>query len=116
MSKEVEIEVILNHSLMDSFAFWNIRGLNEPCKQFAIKSLISKNKACFISILESRIKEANKSRLLDAFLNWHTIDNYDATDGGRMWVLWDPRRVIATSLKVTNQMIHCSVVLLDSNT
>lgn len=99
---------------MDSFAFWNIRGLNQPCKQFAVKSLFKQNNACFFSVLESRVREVNKIRLLEAFVNWKALDNYSAVDGGRIWVFWNPRRITVTCLKISNQLIHCHVAFKDS--
>lgn len=76
--------------LMDRAVVWNIRGLNEPTKKFAIKSLINKNNISFMSILVTRVRKVNKEKIMSSFLNWPCLDNYAATDGGRIWVLWNP--------------------------
>lgn len=49
---------------MDNIAIWNIRGLNEPCKQFAMRQLLFKNNLAIAVILETRVKEINKNKVL----------------------------------------------------
>lgn len=47
---------------MDSFLAWNIRGLNEPAKQFSVKQLLFKSKIVLAGILETRVKEKKKQK------------------------------------------------------
>lgn len=99
---------------MDNLLIWNIRGLNEPNKQFAVRKLQKDNKCSMIGILEIRVREANKKFVLSSFFEFNSIDNYCHSHKGRIWFLWDKRRIDAQVIEVADQFIHCKVSLIDS--
>ncbi|XP_058776932.1 uncharacterized protein LOC131651274 [Vicia villosa] len=39
--------------------------------------------------------------------NWNVINNYKHHDNGRIWIVWDPKRVNLEEITMTEQMIHC---------
>lgn len=93
---------------------WNIRGLNEPNKPFAIRKLQKENKCSMIGILETRVREAKKKFILSKFAEFDSIDNYSYSHKGRIWFLWDKRRVGAQIIEIADQFIHCKINLLDA--
>jgi exonuclease III len=47
---------------------WNVRGLNNPSKQYEVKKQISKHKASLVCLVETRIKDCNLPLIKDKFL------------------------------------------------
>jgi len=55
---------------------WNIRGLNDPMKQNEVRKLILEHKLSFVALIETKIKEVNKDRVLRAIApGWHASWN-----------------------------------------
>lgn len=48
---------------------WNIRGLNNPLEVGEIKKFLGVNKATCFSILETRVKNHNKEKIMMKFWN-----------------------------------------------
>lgn len=87
---------------MDSFLAWNIRGLNEPAKQFSVKQLLFKSKIVLAGILETRVKEKKKTKkkVLDGIGAWSCFDNYSHAYNRRIWLLFDSRKISVKCLVV----------------
>lgn len=68
--------------LMDRLVCWNIRGLNEPCKQFSVKNLLASNKAYVAGILEKKVRDSNKLKVLDGIGGWDSITNSSSSQSG----------------------------------
>ena len=47
---------------------WNVRGLNNPSKQYEVKKQISKHKVSLVCLVETRIKDCNLPLIKDKFL------------------------------------------------
>ncbi|KAK9749960.1 hypothetical protein RND81_02G161900 [Saponaria officinalis] len=62
-----------------------------------------------IGLLETRVKEANASRVLNKFPRFTTINNYSAHYNGRIWVLWQAALLDVTVLMVAAQLVHLKV-------
>lgn len=92
---------------------WNIRGLNCSLKQSGITSLITKYKVVVLGILETRIKEGNWCDIWKRFQlpQWSLVHNYSSSDQGRIWIIFDSRRVSITVIEEQMQFIHCKVNL-----
>lgn len=60
---------------MDGFLCWNIRGLNEPSKQFSIRNLLASNKVSLAGMLETKVRDENKDRVLAGIGNFTCISN-----------------------------------------
>lgn len=110
----VGAEVISLILLMDSFIFWNIRGLYEPFKQFSIRKLLNANNVYLASILETKVRKHNIDRVLASIGDLEYLANYDHADNGWIWVVYDKQKVSVTCLETGNQFIHCRVVWTDS--
>lgn len=55
---------------------WNIRGLNDPMKKNEVRKLIDEHKLSFVALIETKIKEVNKDRVLRAIApGWHASWN-----------------------------------------
>lgn len=73
---------------------WNIRGLNDSLKQKEVRQLITKGKLHLIGILETKVVGNKKSSIQSAIMrDWEWTDNSDLTNGGRIWVGWNPTHV-----------------------
>lgn len=101
---------------MDSLLFWNIRGLNEPSKQHAIKKIQKDNKCSLVCILETRVREKNKVHVLAGLKlgHWEAISNYEFSSKGRIWFLWDSQKFSVQILEKAEQFIHCKVTSIIS--
>lgn len=98
------------YPLMDSIAVWNIRGLNEPAKQFVVRQLLRNNKLVLAGILETRVNK--KKNVLAGIGECNCLDNYSHAYNGRIWVLFDSRKVDAACISVGDQFVHCEVTWL----
>lgn len=49
---------------MTTIATWNIRGLNFPAKQKAIKELVLQYKIAIIGLVETKVKEENVEKVV----------------------------------------------------
>lgn len=70
--------------LMDNLLFWNIRGLNEPQKQFTVKKIQKENKCSLIGIVETRVGDINKFSVLAGLGDFECVDNYSFSHKGRI--------------------------------
>lgn len=41
--------------------------------------------------------------------NWSVIDKYSKHVNGRLWIIWEDRKVDLKVIKCSNQMIHCGM-------
>lgn len=88
---------------------WNVRGLNSLSRQRCIRSWVIKNKPIFGSVLETHVSEENASEVLQAtFPGWRGEMNYEASDLGRIWVIWDPS-VSVICFHKSAQIMLCGV-------
>ncbi|KAK9740677.1 hypothetical protein RND81_03G053300 [Saponaria officinalis] len=62
-----------------------------------------------MGLLETRVKEANVSRVLNKFARFRALNNYSAHYNGRIRVLWQEALLNVTVLLVTAQMVDLKV-------
>lgn len=100
--------------LIANLAFWNIRGLHEPNKQFALHRFLRVNKISLVGVLETKVRDVDKQKsILAAFSGWKCLTNLCESHNGCVWVLWrDNLNVVC--LKKSNHLIHCQVTVVDS--
>lgn len=84
---------------MINLAVWNIRGANTQIKQIEVRNLLYENRIGVMGLLETRVKEENVERVLRGICDWNVITNYHDAYNGRVWVMWDPSRVIVQELE-----------------
>lgn len=90
---------------------WNVRGCNKPFKQKEIKILLQTNKVDVAVLLETRVKSEKAKKIVSKmFRGWNNIHNYGYAGNGRIWINWDPRRVIVREIQGHEQAIHCEVM------
>lgn len=75
-------------------SFWNIRGLNYPNKQVAIRNFVFVNKIDVMAVLETKVKE-NKSLSVRKKICSHGswVDNGMNEFSGRVWLWWTTQRI-----------------------
>lgn len=90
--------------------FWNIRGVNKRYKQKEVKNLLKNKKVDLVGIVETRVK-AHKATQISANIAsvWGKLHNYNSTENGRIWILWDTRHYYVSLLKEEMQLIQCQV-------
>lgn len=65
----------------------------------------------FGCVLETRVKESKAVSILQkVFKGWFSINNYEYSQGGRIWLVWK-EDVRITHVFKTDQFITCSVAL-----
>lgn len=94
---------------------WNVRGCNKPFKQKEIKLFLSKTKIDICALVETRVKIKNFKKVQQKnFRGWESLHNYNNAYNGRVWVCWNPRKVVVVPIVSHAQGIHCRVTdLLD---
>lgn len=91
---------------------WNTRGLNKIHKQKELKLFMKENKVSIIAVIEHKVKENVASRIIQKIApGWKFEANYEHTDKGRLWVLWDPQVIDCTMMSQSDQYIQCRVVM-----
>lgn len=72
---------------------WNVRGLNNKIHRREVRSHLKKLDGACIALLETRVKQAKAEKIQKDLGNWEVTDNYTHHANGRIWILWDLRRV-----------------------
>ncbi|KAK9741399.1 hypothetical protein RND81_03G102500 [Saponaria officinalis] len=104
-----------NLLIFQMIAAWNVRGLNVPLRQHEIKSFLSENKVVVAGLLETRVKKANSSRIMNKFFRYQCFGNYSAHYNGRIWILWQESLVDLEVIEVHAQLVHCKVLFRQTN-
>ncbi|KAK9689166.1 hypothetical protein RND81_09G040100 [Saponaria officinalis] len=104
-----------SHLTLPMITAWNVRGLNVPLRQHEIKEFLAKHKVVVAGLLETRVKIANSNKIMNKFLRYRCVGNYSAHYNGRIWVLWQESLVALDVLQVHDQLVHCKVLLRQSN-
>ncbi|GLU12746.1 hypothetical protein SLE2022_294050 [Rubroshorea leprosula] len=93
---------------------WNVRGLNDPIRQVDVKKFMLSNKVQFITLLETRVKKENSSRVVQMFgSQWGWLNNYNSRYNSRIWILWTKVELRVSEVLQMDQLMHvevCSVV------
>ncbi|KAM3265795.1 hypothetical protein P3L10_002789 [Capsicum annuum] len=93
-----------------SWLFWNVRGVNKRYKQREVKKFLSNKHIKLAGLIETRVKEHKYSSILNLIVpGWGSINNYNAAENGRIWVVWDKNHCDVTALRKENHAIHCKV-------
>ena len=81
---------------------WNIRGLNKRARSREIGARLSRLQPRIAILVETRVKEKNAGKCRKVLgQQWQVIDNYEKHENGRIWVLWNARKIIV-------QKVQCS--------
>ncbi|XP_059634016.1 uncharacterized protein LOC132276560 [Cornus florida] len=90
--------------------------MNHPSKQSEIKRLISDKKLDLVSIIETKVFQANVVSIHRSLCpSWSLIHNYPYSPLGRIWVLWNPNQVNFKVIDTSRQAIHCSIFIIGQN-
>lgn len=94
---------------------WNVRGCNKPFKHKEIKKKLQRNKVDVAVLLETRVKqEKTKKNVEKMCRGWNCITNYQSAVNGRIWVVWNPKRVQVSCIKEHEQSLHSRMVDIQS--
>src|SRR4051812_9779869 len=89
---------------------WNVRGLNKAGKCREIATRLKKLSPAIGILIETRVKYNKKDGVRNKLGgNWDFLDNYQAHENGRLWVMWDKTKVCLKSIQYTDQLVHFSV-------
>ena len=98
-------------------AFWNIRGFHLPLKQKGVEALIRKRDIGIVAVLETKLSLNGLEVLMRRrFKGWNQVNNFQAHAGGRILILFDPKRIRLETLEIKPQVIHCKVFCMVSST
>lgn len=90
---------------------WNVRGCNKTIKQKEIRVLLQSQKISIAALLETRVKIENSKKIMEKVgRGWSAVNNYDKASNGRVWILWDPKKVSITVIQTHAQAICCEIV------
>lgn len=88
---------------------WNVRGLNSSDRQRVVKSWVQSNRFTIGAFIETHVREENAAVVVEAVVaGWRYETNYSRSEGGRIWVVWDPSisRIVYSK---SEQMVVCGV-------
>lgn len=96
---------------MIKLASWNVRGLNNPTKQVALRKFIHANSLSLVGIVESKIRKENMSSSMMCCLpsGWEFIHNGDVGPVARIIVAWRKQGSIIREIFKSDQVILISV-------
>lgn len=90
--------------------FWNARGCNKLFKQKEIRQLLLSNKVDIAILLETRVKQEKAQKIIEKISKgWDSITNYYVVVNGRIWCMWNPRKVLVRKVEEHEQAILCEV-------
>src|SRR4051812_35441825 len=89
--------------------FWNVRGLNDPSKQYQLKRYLKSFNGNIICLLETHVQQDKMDSVVKLLRpGWVAIENYPFSPLGRVWILHNDEVVISV-LRSSSQAIHCHV-------
>ena len=98
-------------------AFWNIRGFHLPLKQKGVEALIKKRDIGIMAVLESKLSLNGLDGIMRRrFMGWKQVNNFQTHAGGRILILFDPKRIRLETMELHPQVIHCRVFCMVSST
>ncbi|XP_058762288.1 uncharacterized protein LOC131635665 [Vicia villosa] len=96
---------------------WNVRGLNKRARHMEIKAHLHQFHMPCISLLETRVKENNASKIREVFGNkWSWVDKYSQHPNGRIWIMCLENNLQLTMEDFSDQHIHCKILQHDGRT
>ncbi|XP_058757587.1 uncharacterized protein LOC131630859 [Vicia villosa] len=97
-------------------AAWNVRGLNKVGKLWEVSSHLFKLQPDVIVLIETRVKENKASGVRNKLgLKGDYINKYCHLGNWRVWIKWNPNKVIIIDVTSSSQFIHCGVYAVDGN-
>ena len=88
---------------------WNVRGLNSSDRQRVVKSWVQSNRFTIGAFIETHVREENAAVVVEAVVaGWRYETNYSRSEGGRIWVVWDPS-ISVIVYSESEQMVVCGV-------
>ncbi|KAJ6313908.1 hypothetical protein OIU78_017543 [Salix suchowensis] len=96
---------------MVAIGSWNVRGLNTPHKQFAVRSWLKHHNLDIFGLLETKITYANLARVQNNLLptHWATMSNIQASPICRIMVGWNSQICHLQCIDFSGQWITCEV-------
>lgn len=95
---------------MTSIAIWNIRGLNCPGKQKAMREAIAQYKLAMFGVIETKVKEGKLKKLLSSSgIYTKALSNHEFQYNGRVLLLWNEDMLDVQLFAMSSQFIHVLV-------
>lgn len=90
---------------------WNVRGFNKLSHRTGFKKWLRRNKPIFGSLIETHVQPPKRDKFINSLMpGWLFEDNYEYSDLGKIWILWDPC-VKVSIISKSLQMVTCEVLL-----
>ncbi|KAL3507258.1 hypothetical protein ACH5RR_032640 [Cinchona calisaya] len=88
---------------------WNIRGLSDSCKQYAVTNLVKDYNINIIGLVENKVKIENVQSIFKKCLpGWNSFHNGSGNDDCRVWFCGNPQAVKVSLADIHPQIITCS--------
>lgn len=95
---------------MDRVGFWNIRGLNDPYKQYEVRKFIYQHCFSLFVVVETKVRENNWRKIAEnCGYGLSCLHNYDSVSSGKIWCFWDSRKARVRELGQNDQVLHVEV-------
>ena len=89
---------------------WNVRGLNSTDRQRVVKEWVRNGRSSVGAFLETHVREENATVIHETVVpGWRCVTNYSGSEGGRIWVVWEPAVSVMVYSK-SDQMVVCGVL------
>lgn len=88
---------------------WNVRGLCSLDRQQVVKSWVRSSRVLIGALIETRVRaEIARAVVAATVPGWRCEMNNFGTEGGRIWVVWDPSLSVVV-YKKSSQLVVCGV-------
>ena len=94
---------------------WNCKGVSKPCFQKHIDELVRTYNPAILVIMETRVGGGRAKAIIDRLPFDGSVHTDTIGFTGGLWMLWDSDRVDVTPLADTEQEIHATVKVRNSN-
>ena len=89
---------------------WNVRGLNSTDRQRVVKEWVRNGRLSVGAFLETHVREEYATVIHETVVpGWRCVTNYSGSEGGRIWVVWEPAVSVMVYSK-SDQMVVCGVL------
>ena len=95
---------------------WNIRGLNQSTKQSEVAKFIFDNNIDVLGLVETKVKLVNEDSIKNkVFKHWSFVTNSSPDSTRRIWVGWNPNKILLNIIKISSQIVHVLIESIDKS-
>ncbi|RAL43238.1 hypothetical protein DM860_015128 [Cuscuta australis] len=107
---EKEFQLLRGKKQQEVILCWNVRGLNGLNKQWEVRNMADKYKLNIMGILETKVRKSKEEDVRNKVLkSWGFYSNVEHHPLGRIWVLWNKKKLVVHIMDSFDQAIHMKV-------